>query len=133
MQDDENAGAEEAASEEVATWEFPSAAYATALAQYDVDAIAATQLQLATLIVIDEDNADTYQAENDAYDAKAADAKTKLQDAQDAEDAAAGGGSTVIVIVAVLAVVIGGGLIYWFKCRGDKDENEGGNREPLYI
>lgn len=84
--------------------------------------------------MVDPDNADVYEAENAELEEDKEVAKTQLQAATDAENAAnGGGGSTVIVIVGVLAVAVGGGLIYWFKCRGEKEDAEGGNREPLYI
>lgn len=102
------------------------------MAQYNLDCIRATEMQLATLVVVDPDNADTYNGEIEAYEEIKEVAKTNLQEAQDNE-AAASGGNTVVIVVGVLAVVVLGGLVYWFKCRESDDEKEGGNREPLYF
>lgn len=38
------------------------------MAQYNLDCIRATEMQLATLVVVDPDNADTYNGEIEAYE-----------------------------------------------------------------
>jgi len=65
-------------SEEPATFAFPLEAYNVALAQYNVDTIGATEAQLATLVVVDPDNADVYEAETAELEQDKEDAKTQL-------------------------------------------------------
>lgn len=75
MADDAEA---DSGSEEVATFAFPLEAYNVAKAQYDLDAISATEAQLATLVVVDPDNADVYEAETAELEQDKEDAKTNL-------------------------------------------------------